>query len=79
MSFLVMNDHESGHHLIVLLRDLAIKLGRTPTSTEFESECASYRQIGKHFGQFNVMVQAAGLEPNVVRSKKITNKVFEAN
>jgi len=51
------------HELIVILKQLAVELGRTPTRDEFDDQVANSRsKIRQAFGGYSAMLQAAGLE-----------------
>jgi len=50
------------HDLVVQLKELADKLGKTPTYNEFEASGVSARQIDKY--KYSKIVDAAGLQPN---------------
>lgn len=52
------------HELVSNLKKLASDLERTPTSREFNQSGNSWRQVRNHFGTYNELVKAAGLEPN---------------
>lgn len=58
-----MTQESLQHELISAVKNLAIELGRTPTHVEFESRIigGQYR-IGKAFGTFTGLLQAAGLD-----------------
>lgn len=64
------------HDLIKQLIDLSLDLGRTPTRPEFEKSLKGGKyQLEKLFGNYSVLIQAAGLDPNI--KSKVTNKIFE--
>lgn len=66
------------HKLVSILKDLALELGRTPTSTEFFNKVIGGQSaMRKHFGTWTQMLQAAGLEKERIR--KIDNSIFEKN
>lgn len=61
------------HDLLVLLKQLALELGRTPTRDEFDSRLANSRsKVSKAFGSYTGMLQAAGLEGHHPRKKDRT-------
>lgn len=68
------------HDLLVALNNLAEQLGRTPTRVEF---CQSMRggqyKVETLWGNYATMLEAASLEPNKGKSKKITSHIFEKN
>jgi predicted phosphodiesterase len=70
------------HELICKLKELTLELGRTPTRSEFTGRVpgGSYH-LGKSFGNYSIMLQAAGLETYDERrtGKKITNAIFNRN
>lgn len=70
-----MSDKVDSHQLLVELKDLAIELGRTPSRDQFSSRIKNGKDlIIKHFGSYTTFVQAAGLEPNLIR--KVNNDIF---
>lgn len=72
----MLADNQDTHSLICALKDLAIKLGRTPTRDEFRKEIKNAgRLIEQFFGTWAVFLQAAGLESP--KPKKIDNSIFE--
>lgn len=61
------------HDLLVLLKQMALELGRTPTRDEFDARLAGSRnKVVKAFGSFTGMLQAAGLEGYHPRKKDRT-------
>jgi predicted phosphodiesterase len=59
------------------LLELSRDLGRTPKRQEFEAEFAGIKyQIQKQFGNYQILLQAAGLDPNWKR-RKVDNTIFE--
>jgi predicted phosphodiesterase len=65
------------HELVCKLKELSLELGRTPTRTEFSARIPGGNyQLAKHFGNFSLMLQAAGMETYSER-RKITNQIFE--
>lgn len=58
------NDATSQHALVAAVKNLAIEKGRTPTRAEFILEGGTDHQLRKCFGNYAVLLQAAGLKPN---------------
>ena len=59
------------HELIVILKQLALELGRTPTRDEFDDRVAGSRQkVMRAFGGYSAMLQAAGLEGHHPRKRE---------
>lgn len=57
---------------------MAIELNRTPSRDEFVKTIRGGKDaITRLFGNYSVLVQAAGLQP--LKEKKITNKIFEVS
>lgn len=53
------------HELLVELKDLAIQLGKTPSTPECEAHRGGLAlALARAFGSYNMAVTAAGLEPN---------------
>jgi len=67
------------HELVSQLKDLALELGRTPTKPEFCGKIAGGHYKVTKLGGYNVLVKAAGLEPNGNQSQKIDNTIFIKN
>lgn len=66
------------HDLLVAIKNLAIELGRTPTRYEFEKTVRGGKyQLEKHFGNYTVLLTAAGLDPEPKQKGGYTNKIFE--
>lgn len=52
--------------IVEVLQDLAVKLGRTPSSRDFEKHVGmSSATVQHHFGSYNRAVELAGLVPNL--------------
>lgn len=71
-----MSQEIDQHAIVVMLKDLALELGRTPLRDEF-TKLVSRHHVEKAFGSFSTLLQACGLES--AQSKKITNQIFEQN
>lgn len=72
------------HEMLVALKNLALDLGRTPSAIEFRNSIVNGKHlIIKHFGSYEVMLQAAGLDSVALSKKKnkikITNDVFNVD
>ena len=66
------------HELIIILKNHAIELGRTPAAYEFYSKVRGGKgAVQRTFGTYTAMVLAAGLEPKSHSTKPIIdNKIF---
>lgn len=73
-----MSEKIEQHDLLVLVKDLAIELGYSPTRYEFlkKTELTEWA-IKTAYGSYTDLLLAAGLTP--YREKKITNKIFDVN
>ena len=59
------------HQLVCDVKALASELKKSPTCAEFVARTThSERQIRKHFGAYSILLQAAGLAPNIYAAKK---------
>lgn len=67
------------HELVSQLRNLALELQRTPTKQEFCQNVAGGHYKVVKLGGYNVLVKAAGLEPNTEHSKRVDNTIFIKN
>lgn len=70
------------HELIVAVKDLALKLGRSPTRDEFNAAVRGGRDKLTRFGGFTALLRAAGLDTYEDRRspKRISNKdIFGAD
>lgn len=67
------------HELICALKQLAQELGTTPTRDQFKKLSQYGTRYETAFGPWNQFVEAAGLAPNIVRAKKMTNEIFKVD
>lgn len=83
-----MSEKQDAQELVFVVKELALELGRSPTRMELEAggKCPGMRyRIDRHFGgQYSVLLQAAGLEPNrqgkaAAKQPRIDNSVFETS
>ncbi len=65
------------HAVIALLKDLAIELGRSPTSIDLVGSKISQYRITQTFGSFVAAMHAAGLEMARRGRRKVSNDIFE--
>lgn len=66
------------HELVAKIKDLAIEMGKTPTSREFYSAVKSSESATRViFSSYIGLIKAAGLEPNYNRHTKITDDIFK--
>lgn len=77
-----MTQESLQHELISAVKNLAIELGRTPTFREFEARTVGGKyRVQTHFGNFTLLLQAAGLdtygERRSEKKLKISDSIFE--
>jgi hypothetical protein len=66
------------HELVSAIKGLAMELGHTPSHMEFASSVkGGHYRIRKHFGNYTLLLQAAGLDPAPTsKPVQINNEVF---
>ncbi len=67
------------HYLVCIVKDLALELGRTPTSEEVGKRIKGFKHhMMKCFGSYALLIQAASLAPVIhLKDTRITNAIFE--
>lgn len=71
-----MSDDQRVHEIVSSVKDLAIKLGHTPSRMEILDSgiVRSTHEVQKYFGGFSQLIQAAGLDP--AKKKRSLKDVF---